>query len=200
MPVVAMGLGHRFDSSSPLFTDLDFRWEEGHVVGIVGPSGSGKSTLLSILAGWTAPTWGGVDRSTLPGTAWTPQNPYGVGARSALDHLTLALMAQGQTRVTATPQAESALERFGLGHLANHQFSRLSGGEAQRLMLARANISQAALLLIDEPTAALDRRNAAVVIGTLRTLSADGRVVAVATHDYAVIDACTTVLKLDGER
>ena len=85
---------------------------------------------------------------------------------------------------------------FGLDHLAAKQFRDLSGGEAQRLMLARAVASHAGLLLVDEPTAQLDLATAASVNRTLHGLSISGAIVVVATHDPRTRDACTDIIDL----
>lgn len=187
---------HRFDAGSYLFPPLSFTATSGDLIGVVGPSGSGKSTLLSIVAGWTDPSRGDVVREHLSSITWVPQNPFGVGPRSVLDHAALPLLAAGQTRARADAEALEALALFGLGHTAHRPYAALSGGEGQRLMLARATLSRAELVLVDEPTAQLDMTSGAAVIDVLRHLAAEGRIVMIATHDPRVAEACARVIDL----
>lgn len=89
------------------------------------------------------------------------------------------------------------MHRFGLDRVANHRFSDLSGGEAQRLMLARAFVSHPSLMLVDEPTAQLDMHTAATVSDALmRIAQADTIVVVVSTHDPRTRDVCTDIIDL----
>lgn len=190
MQLIARGLGHEFRHDVPLFTGLDFKLEPGDMVALTGPSGSGKSTLLSIMAGWIPPTRGSLDRHDPGRISWVPQNPYGVASRSAIDHAVLPLLAAGWSRTYAAQRARPMLVSFALGHVADAPFSQLSGGEAQRLLLAQAALCEPALLLIDEPTAQLDPGNAATVIDVLEALAASGRIVVIASHDPRVAEAC----------
>jgi ABC-type lipoprotein export system ATPase subunit len=189
-------LGHRFPGTAPLFTGLDFTMRPGQIVGLCGPSGSGKSTLLSILAGWVEPTAGTVDMIGVQRTGWVFQNPYGVPGRTALDLVCLPLLARGQTRPAAEHRAREVLASFRLDRAAGQAFRELSGGEAQRLMLARAVCAAPDLLLVDEPTAQLDVTTAATVNETLGAIAQDGTIVVIATHDPHTRDACTHVIDL----
>ena len=190
------GLGHAFAGSPPLFTGLDIDLSSGEVVALVGPSGSGKSTLLSIVAGWVRPTSGSVERVGVEHTGWVFQNPHGVPRRTALDHVVLPLLAQRARRRDAEAEAMAIMERFGLAAVADRQFRALSGGEAQRLMLARAVATRADLLLVDEPTAQLDPRTSATVNEVLGAIAQDDVIVVVATHDPHTREACTRVVDL----
>lgn len=194
--MTGVGLGHAFRARSPLFQGLNFRLESGDLVAIRGSSGSGKSTLLSILAGWIKPSEGRVEVSLVPSITWVPQNPFGVARRTVLDHVALPLIAQGETRTDAEVHAADVLAAFHLDHTSRREFSQLSGGEAQRLMLARAVVSGAQLVLVDEPTAQLDPHSAQSVIDVLGKMAGAGRVVVVATHDTRVANACTSELLL----
>jgi ABC-type lipoprotein export system ATPase subunit len=194
--VEAHGLSHTFPGTGPLFVDLDLVLRPGEVVALVGPSGAGKSTLLAILAGSLAPTVGEVARHGIARSAWVLQNPHGVPRRTALDHVVLPLLARGRSRRAAEDEADGLLERFGLGGVRLRQFRALSGGEAQRLMLARAAATACDLLLVDEPTAQLDLSTAATVNAVLAGIAQDDRIVVVATHDPATRDACTRVVDL----
>ena len=196
MFVKATGLAHRFPGTDLLFEHLDFTLEPGHTVAVCGPSGCGKSTLLSILAGWERPYRGTVERDGVDRVGWVFQNPYGVPERTALDHVVFPLLARGMTRRQAEPQARDAMGLFDLAYAGERRFSDLSGGEAQRLMLARAVCSHPDMLLVDEPTAQLDRRTSHSVSRVLGNLAGQGMIVVVATHDPDTRDACERVLDL----
>lgn len=194
--LVGSGLGHAFPGTGLLFTGLDLEVVPGEVVALVGPSGSGKSTLLSIVAGWERPTQGQVDRVGVGTTGWVFQNPHGVARRAALDHVVLPLLARGMRRPDAEDLAAEIMARFNLTPVADRPFRALSGGEAQRLMLARAVALAPDLLLVDEPTAQLDLRTAATVNEVLAGIAQDDSIVVVATHDPHTRDACTRVIDL----
>ncbi|WP_084469014.1 ATP-binding cassette domain-containing protein [Nocardiopsis trehalosi] len=194
--VRATGLGHRFPGTDDLFTGLDFELVPGEVVAVCGPSGCGKSTLLSILAGWLAPARGTVEATGIGRTSWVFQNPYGVARRTALDHAVLPLLARGWRRADAERRAAEVLAEFRLAEAAHRPFRELSGGEAQRLMLARSVCTAPDLLLVDEPTAQLDRRTAATVNASLDAIGRAGTIVVIATHDPHTRAACTRVLDL----
>ena len=193
-------VGHWFDPARVLFTDLNAELCPGMVVGVTGPSGSGKSTLLSLLAGWDVPKQGEITREGIDRVQWVFQNPHGVTRRTALDHVTSPLIAVGETRAQADEQGEKLLAQFGLSGVATSLFSSLSGGEAQRLMLARGVAANPDLLLVDEPTAQLDRHTAAEVNGALSALGGAGRIVVVATHDPQTKAMCTDVIDLAAEQ
>lgn len=190
------GLAHRFAGTGDLFTGLDATLLPGEIVGLVGPSGSGKSTLLSLIAGWVTPTAGTVERIGVTDVGWVFQNPHGVARRTALDHVVLPLLARGRRRADAEPVAREILERFNLGPAADRQFRALSGGEAQRLMLARAVATAPDLLLVDEPTAQLDLATAATVNDVLAGVAQTSTIVVIATHDAHTRDACSRVVDL----
>lgn len=189
-------LAHRFGLGAPLFSGLTVALEPGRRYAVVGPSGSGKSTLLGLIAGAEMPTSGRIDRDGVGRIGWVFQNPHGVAGRTALDHVVLPLIASGLPRPHAEREARILLTRFGLAAREDSRFASLSGGEAQRLMLARAIASRPGLLLVDEPTAQLDPANAATVVDALGALADDGAVIVVATHDPRIRDACDVVIDL----
>ena len=196
--VVLTDVGHSFNPACDdmLFRHLTVTLLPQHVYALIGPSGSGKSTLLSIIAGWTTPTAGTVERIGCGRVNWVLQNPHGVARRSALDHVALPFIARGERRGRAEAHAMELLDAFGLKPLAMKPFRDLSGGEAQRLMLARGVASGADLMLVDEPTAQLDLHTAVTVNARLHALSLGGAIVMVATHDPRTRDACTDVIDL----
>jgi lipoprotein-releasing system ATP-binding protein len=193
-------VGQRFNAQPWLFRHLTATLESGHVYALTGPSGSGKSTLLSILAGWELPTEGRVVFDSAANTAWVFQNPHGSPRRAAVDHVALPLLARGFTAADADREANEILGQFGLAGLGRRQFAALSGGEAQRLMLARAVASAPDLLLVDEPTAQLDRRSADVVNASLCEIAQTGSIAVIATHDSRTRDVCTDELRLEDFR
>ena len=195
--LVLNDVGHRFAGQEFLFRHLTVDVGEGEVVALVGPSGSGKSTLLSIVAGRTTPTEGSVDHGPGPlRIAWAFQNPFGVPRRSALDHVALPYLARGMNHRRARTAARESLDRFNVGQVADRPFGNLSGGEAQRVLLARLAAIGAPIALVDEPTAQLDANSARTVIDVLSQLAAGNLAVLVATHDDRVREACTREIRL----
>ncbi|NTW40276.1 MAG: ATP-binding cassette domain-containing protein [Cellulomonadaceae bacterium] len=200
MRVEVSGLGHHFAGRPWLFRSLDCTLLPGRVYALTGPSGSGKSTLLAILAGWMVPREGTVQRRQVDHVGWVFQNPHGTPRRTAIDHVALPFLARGATAGDARAQALRLLARFRLESVADQQFRRLSGGEGQRLMLARAVAAQPQLLLVDEPTAQLDLSTAHEVNQVISQLASPGTIIVVATHDPGTRDSCTDHLDLAGHQ
>jgi putative ABC transport system ATP-binding protein/lipoprotein-releasing system ATP-binding protein len=181
-----------------LFEDLTADLAPGHVYALTGPSGSGKSTLLGIIAGWIPPTSGSIAREGISGIQWVFQSPHGVAGRTALDQVSLPFLARGLSRADADTAAHTLLQDMGIAHLASSAFRHLSGGEGQRLMIARALAANPDLLLLDEPTAALDHRTAQEVVDVVAALAQRDCIVVIATHDPRVQERCTDRLSLAG--
>ncbi|MDR0489566.1 MAG: ATP-binding cassette domain-containing protein [Propionibacteriaceae bacterium] len=194
--VVADGLAHRFPGTDILFEGVSFTINPGDVLGLCGPSGSGKSTILSIIAGWEKPWQGQIRLNDCKRLGWVFQNPHGVAERSTLDHVVYPLLAKGMRRKQAEQKALEVMEEFSLAEVKKRPFYALSGGEAQRLMLARAVCQKPDVLLVDEPTAQLDSRTAATVTSTLHILAERGLAVVMATHDTLARSRCTQVIDL----
>lgn len=192
------GVAHAFAPDAPIFEGITEAMAPGQVWAVTGPSGAGKSTLLSLLAGWETPTTGSIERVGIERIGWVFQNPHGQAHRTALDHVVYPIIARGTPRVEAARRAGGILDELGLRAQADRTFAQLSGGEAQRLMLCRAMATRPDLLLVDEPTAQLDRTNAATVNAVLRSLAGIGAIVVVATHDQDTVAACSHRLMLDG--
>lgn len=200
MQVVARAVSQRFPDRPPLFSNLSFTLSPGSIYAVTGPSGSGKSTLLSLLAGWSRPTEGTLIREGIDSVAWVFQNPHGVAGRSVQDHVALPLLARGMNHEEARAEARERLSRVGLAELALASFRELSGGEAQRLMLARGLASAPSLLLVDEPTAQLDPATAASVNAALSGVVDANSIVVVATHDPRTRDMCSDVIDMTAAR
>lgn len=194
------GVGHVWSSGARLFSAVDRTFTEGTVTALVGPSGSGKSTLLAIIAGMLRPTEGTVHRPSTCRPLWVFQNPHGVARRRVLDHVALPFVARGLDRRTADLRAAEVLDRFALGERVDARFAELSGGEAQRLMLARGIASAPDIMLVDEPTAQLGRATSAEVNRAIGALAGAGTAVVVATHDDDTMAACDDVLDLGRHR
>ena len=194
--MILRDLEQRFGDGPVLFSGLSATLRNGRRYAVVGPSGSGKSTLLGLIAGVEPPTSGTVEWSGIDRVGWVFQNPQGVPGRTALDHVVLPFLAAGATRAHAEPQARELLRRFGIDGVSASPFAALSGGEAQRLMLARAVASGADLLLVDEPTAQLDPASAASVTRVLAGLADAGAIVVIATHDPRIRDVSDDVIDL----
>ncbi|GAB3142554.1 ATP-binding cassette domain-containing protein [Marisediminicola antarctica] len=189
-------VGFQYPRGAPLFEHVNLTLTPGTITAFTGPSGSGKSTLLMLLAGAAMPTQGTVTSAGIRTTAWVFQNPVGTPRRSAVDHVTLPLLAQSRAPNEADASAQQLLDRFGLHDVAHREFRQLSGGQAQRLMLARAVATQPDLLLIDEPTAQLDSSNAQTVIDVVHEVAQAHSIVVVATHDARLAAQCHTRVQL----
>jgi lipoprotein-releasing system ATP-binding protein len=173
--------------------------EAGQRVALIGPSGSGKSTLLQIAGLLEAPTSGtvfvaGKDASTLNDAGRTALRSGSIGfvyqfhhllpEFSARENIILPQMIAGVAKDKAGHRADELLEQVGLTARAKHRPAQLSGGEQQRIAIARALANKPALLIADEPTGNLDPHTAEHVMATLQTLAADQKLgLLMATHN-----------------
>ncbi len=178
---------------------LDGEIAAGSWISLVGPSGSGKSTLLHLLGAMDAPSDGRIlvgdtDLAALDAAAATRfrrervgfvfQQHHMVPYLSALENV---MLAQWLHSLADAAEAEAALSRVGLAQRASHLPSQLSGGERQRACIARALVNEPGLLLLDEPTGALDWANALQVLELLARLHGEaGFTIVCATHNPAV--------------
>jgi putative ABC transport system ATP-binding protein/lipoprotein-releasing system ATP-binding protein len=167
----------------------------GDRIALVGPSGSGKSTLLHLMAGLDAPTHGqlswpaiGAREDLAPGrVAVIFQGPSLLSALTVRENVALPLVLDGMRDADARIRAGEALERLDLAELADKLPEEISGGQAQRVAVARALAGQPVLILADEPTGQLDRANGAIVIDVLLEAAEHaGAALVVSTHDPAV--------------
>jgi putative ABC transport system ATP-binding protein len=164
----------------------------GDRIAVVGASGSGKSTLLHLLAGLEPPTagtvtWPGSDRSPGPDPAAVGvvfQGPSLIPALDVTENVALPLVLAGADDADATARAAAALVRVGVADLAAKLPEELSGGQAQRVAVARVLAARPRLILADEPTGQLDRTTAAHVIDVLIAAADDlGAALVITTHD-----------------
>jgi lipoprotein-releasing system ATP-binding protein len=195
-----------------LFRDLNFSVPQGQIVAIVGQSGAGKSTLLHLLGALDKPTHGEIwcgetALSKLAGAAAAHFRNHEVGyvwqfhyllpEFTAVENVAMPLLARGMAKRTALDRAAEWLGRVGLKDRLQHQAGELSGGEQQRVSLARALVGEPKLLLADEPTGDLDTTNAEATFALLQQLHASQQLTTVlVTHNMALAQRCHRVLRL----
>jgi iron complex transport system ATP-binding protein len=179
-----------------VLTEVSIDVRAGEVLAIVGPNGAGKSTALAALAGDVAPASGRVLLQGRPLPRWSPREAARQRA-VLLQHSAVAfpfaareVVRMGRAPWRGTPHeaddliaVKEALQVMDAAHLAERNITALSGGEQARIALARALAQRTPLLLLDEPTAALDLRHAENTLGHLRHLAGAGAAVAVVLHD-----------------
>jgi putative ABC transport system ATP-binding protein len=184
--------------------DVSLEVQQGEFVAIVGPSGSGKSTMMNIVGCLDRPSSGvyrlagtpvasldddGLARLRSRTIGFVFQSYNLLPRTSALDNVATPLLYQGVGRRERVARARAALERLGLGDRLDHEPSELSGGQQQRVAVARAIVSDPALILADEPTGNLDSASGRDVLAVLHELHASGRTIVLITHDTDVAAA-----------
>ncbi len=195
-----------------LFEDINFRVKPRQMLAVVGQSGAGKSTLLHILGALDTPSAGDVYfnqsllRSFSPteaadfrnrqvGYVW--QFHYLLPEFTAAENVALPLLARGTSKKEAMLQAMHWLGEVGLADRSTHRAGELSGGEQQRVSIARALITQPKLLLADEPTGDLDNQTADALFGLIERLHASyGLTSVLVTHNLPLARRCQRVLRL----
>ena len=188
---------------------VNFKIEQGEWVAIMGPSGSGKSTVMNIIGCMDKPTSGqvlldGVDisKETSSGLTVIRRDKIGLVFQQfhLINYLTAVenvMVAQYYHSMPDEKEALEALERVGLGDRAKHLPSQLSGGEQQRVCVARALINHPELILADEPTGNLDETNEKIVLDLFRQLHNEGTALIVVTHDPEVAEAAQRTIVLE---
>ena len=195
-----------------LFRDLSLEVAAGEMVAIVGESGAGKSSLLHLLAALDKPTYGQVLCGDIDVTLLTAKQAAGFRNRdigyvwqfhyllpefTALENVAMPLLSRGTPHKQALAQAAHWLGRVGLGDRGHHRSGELSGGEQQRISIARALITQPKLLLADEPTGDLDNATAQRVFDLLLELHREHSLASVlVTHNLEFASRCDRVLRL----
>jgi putative ABC transport system ATP-binding protein len=182
------------------------------VMSLLGPSGSGKTTLLQVLGGLLRPTAGtlrlggrtisGLSLDELAGLrlahfgfVFQAYNLF--PTLTAAENVAVALDLVGIHGGAAKQRARELLDDVGLGDRANSYPSQLSGGQKQRVAIARALASDPALVLADEPTAALDSTSGAKVVALFRRLADEGRAVVIVTHDNRILGAGDRIVEME---
>jgi lipoprotein-releasing system ATP-binding protein len=199
-----------------LFDGLSFEVAEGEMLAIVGESGAGKSTLLHILGALDAPSAGNVYcastqlrnlsssqaasfRNREVGYVW--QFHYLLPEFTALENVAMPLLARGESKRKALEKAANWLSEVELADRAEHRAGELSGGEQQRISLARALVTEPKVLLADEPTGDLDSRTAGVVFDLIQRLHESHRLTSIiVTHNMGLASRCSRVLRLEKGR
>ncbi len=199
-----------------LFEGLSFEVAEGELLAIVGESGAGKSTLLHILGALDTASSGDVYCASIQlrmlsvrqaaafrnrevGYVW--QFHYLLPEFTAAENVAMPLLARGESKATALKRSLEWLGEVELADRADHRAGELSGGEQQRVSLARALVTGPKVLLADEPTGDLDSRTAGVVFDLIERLhESHGLTSVIVTHNMALADRCTRVLRLERGR
>ena len=202
------------DKDLVIFRDLTLQVEPGEQVAIIGESGAGKSTLLHLISGLDTPTEGAIyykhkNITGLPepelsafrnreiGYVW--QQHHLLPEFSAKENVSMPLRIRGVSGAKALADAEASLEEVGLSNRADHRAGELSGGEQQRIAIARALAGNPSLLLADEPTGNLDEGTGQMIFDLLADLRKRRNLTSIlVTHNLQFARRCDRVLKLEG--
>jgi putative ABC transport system ATP-binding protein len=191
--------------------NLSFEARAGELVVLLGPSGCGKTTLLSCLGGILTPTSGtislgatdvtGLGRSALDAyrreqIGFVFQAFNLIPSLTARENIAVPLTLTGHGRKESFERADELLEQVGLADRANHLPNKLSGGQMQRVAVARGLGHDPPLLLADEPTANLDHIQAEAIIRLLQSLRDDGRMIVVSTHDARLVPIADRIVQM----
>jgi putative ABC transport system ATP-binding protein/lipoprotein-releasing system ATP-binding protein len=202
--VSCAGIGRTYGHGAAATVALaptDCQVQAGDRIALVGPSGSGKSTLLHLMAGLDSPTHGqiswpaiGARDELAPGrVAVIFQGPSLLASLTVQENVALALVLDGMRDSDARTHATDALDMLALGELADKLPEEISGGQAQRVAVARALAGNPVLILADEPTGQQDRANGAIVIDVLLEIAEHaGAALVVCTHDPTVSERFPT--------
>lgn len=199
-----------------LFDNISFEAARGDLLALVGESGAGKSTLLHILGALDRPSSGDVYCASTHLTSLSPRQSadfrnreigyvwqfhYLLPEFTARENIALPLLARGESKKNALEEARHWLAEVGMADRSEHRAGELSGGEQQRVSLARALITKPRLLLADEPTGDLDNRTADAVFNLIECLHASyGLTSLLVTHNLVLAQRCHRVLRLERGR
>jgi lipoprotein-releasing system ATP-binding protein len=212
----ARGLTKRYrsgDNDLIVFENVDIDVPKGEMLALVGESGAGKSTLLHLLGGLDRPSSGTIHYGSreITGLAASEQSDfrnreigfvwqihYLLPEFTAQENVMMPLLIRGSARPKAAAEALARLDEVGLGARASHRAGELSGGEQQRVVLARALVGKPSVLLADEPTGNLDFRTGEMIFQLLENLHRSHQLTSVfVTHNLAFARRCDRVLNMD---
>ncbi|MCO7175374.1 ABC transporter ATP-binding protein [Sporolactobacillus kofuensis] len=192
---------------------IDFQLNKGEFIGLVGPSGAGKSTLLSLAGALLNPTQGeiyldGISMASLSPKEQTAlrlskigfifQSAHLVPYLNVKEQLLFVAKLHGTAKGDANHHADELLDKLGLTHRSKHYPDKLSGGEQQRIAIARAMMNDPSLILADEPTASLDFSRATSVVEWLsHEVNEQGKGALMVTHDERMLRFCDRVIQLE---
>lgn len=201
-----------YDNNTRALNGIDLLVRKGEWVSIMGPSGSGKTTLLNIIGGLDKPSSGivrigGTEITGLNSKELTRFRRENIGFIFQQFHLVPyltalenVLLAQYFHSIVVEEEAIEALERVGLKHRLTHLPTQMSGGEQQRVAVARALANEPDILLADEPTGNLDQKNGKMVLDLLQSLNDEGHTILMITHDLKIAKRGERIIKLiDGK-
>ncbi|QAR34258.1 ABC transporter ATP-binding protein [Geovibrio thiophilus] len=186
--------------------------EKGEMLAIVGPSGAGKSTLLHIIGGLDKPDSGSVmfqgeDILKLKGKAvdqfrnkdvgFVFQFHYLLEDFTALENVMMPALIGGVNIDAAAKRAKELLTKVGLESRTTHFPAELSGGEQQRTAIARAMMNSPKILLADEPTGSLDKKNSDEVLDMIRLMRDEGVTILIVTHEDAIANSCDRIIRIE---
>jgi cell division transport system ATP-binding protein len=213
--IVFDGVSKTYDPDVRALADVSFVIEKGEFVFIVGASGSGKSTIIRLLLKEVEPTRGRIlvggrdltrlKRSRVPllrrNVGCVFQDFKLLPSRSAAENVAYALKVQGESRASIRKKVPEVLNLVGLAHKSNSLPDELSGGEQQRVSIARAVVNHPPLLVCDEPTGNLDPDTSVGIMQLLYRINRAGTTILMVTHDREMVDKMRKrVIALDGGR
>ncbi len=205
--IIAKNLVKKYGTTCAL-KDASFTVGKGEWANIMGPSGSGKTTLLNLIGCLDTPTDGslllnGIETTKLGQKDRTRFRRENIGLVfqqfHMIPHLTAlenVMIAQYFHSIEDEKEAKEALARVGMGHRLHHLPSQLSGGEQQRVCIARALINQPRIILADEPTGNLDKKNEEAVLEIFRELHSEGRTIVIVTHNPEIGEIGDKIIEL----
>ncbi|HEY0392284.1 MAG TPA: metal ABC transporter ATP-binding protein [Solirubrobacterales bacterium] len=201
--IEAVGLSAGYDGTAAI-SGVEFSLAAGQTLALLGPNGGGKTTLLRAVLGELRPMEGTLRVGAACGTVPQTERSRLDYPVSALDVATMGTLSRlpwwRRPGGTEREAAVRALDRVGLGALAERTFGRLSGGQRQRVLIARALVQDAGVLLLDEPFSGLDRPSAEGLEALIAELAGEGRGIAIATHDLEQARGCDLVLCINGRQ